>query len=104
MAGQVIWGDFESALGRRETALLNRSGEAFGEQCPGMLELGGYLDGTVRGAAKDAVEEHLVECPLCRRLVVELYLLLKERRQPPPEGLKSFAVGLVPGGAGHAGA
>jgi hypothetical protein len=98
MAGQVIWGDFESALGRRETSLLNKSGEAFGEQCPGMLELGGYLDGTLRGAAKDAVEEHLVECPLCRRLVVELYLVLKERRQPAPESLKRFAVELVPGG------
>lgn len=97
MTGQVIWGDFTSALKKRDDALIGKNREAFGDECPGMLTLGGYLDGTVRGLAKDAVEEHLVDCPLCRRLVVELYLLMKLRDTEPPEEMVAFAEALVPG-------
>lgn len=68
-------------------------------KCPGLVTLGGYLDGTMSDSDKAAVEAHLVECNTCRRVVVELYLLLRLRPLPPvPEGLVQDAAALVPDG------
>ncbi len=97
MTGHVIWGDFTSALRRHEQSLLAGRREAFGDDCPGMVAIGGYIDGTLRAAEKVRVEEHLAQCPLCRRLAVDLYLLLKHRASPPPEEFMRFLDGLVPG-------
>jgi len=69
------------------------------KECPGLLTLGGYLDGTMPEADKAAVEKHLVECNTCRRVVVELYLLLRMRPVPPaPADLVEAVKGLVPDG------
>lgn len=74
-------------LGRRRTT----SG-----RCPGLVTLGGYLDGTMADQDKEKVEAHLVDCATCRRVVVELYLLLRLRPVPPsPPELSEAAKALV---------
>ncbi|MBU1003078.1 MAG: zf-HC2 domain-containing protein [Proteobacteria bacterium] len=74
-------------LGRRRTT---------SKCCPGLVTLGGYLDGTMADQDKERVEAHLVECATCRRVVVELYLLLRLRPAPPsPPELSTAAKALV---------
>ncbi|WP_126377109.1 zf-HC2 domain-containing protein [Desulfovibrio ferrophilus] len=74
-------------LGRRRKASAD---------CIGLVTLGGYLDGSMADQDKTKVEAHLVECSTCRRVVVELYLLLRLRPAPPaPLELVKAAKALV---------
>lgn len=67
-------------------------------ECPELTTLGGYLDGTLRKAEREAVEAHLVACPACRRVVVELYMLLGGKPESVPADLEASLRALVPGG------
>lgn len=98
MMTNVIKACFE---GGKESRRALGSRGARGEGCPGLTTLGGYLDGTMPAAGRETIEAHLVDCPACRRVVVELYMLLRAKPAPVPEDLEASVRSLVPdvGGA-----
>lgn len=67
-----------------------------GDGCPPLTTLGGYLDGTMPVRDREKIEEHLVACPACRRVVVELYMLLAARPADVPPELEAALRSLVP--------
>lgn len=70
------------------------------KQCPGLLTIGGYLDGTMPDKAKKEIETHLVTCATCRRIMVELYFLIRMKPLEVPRELMELLPKMVPGGAG----
>ena len=67
-----------------------------GDDCPRLTTLGGYLDGTMPAREREKIEEHLVACPACRRVVVELYMLLAVKPTDVPPELETALRSLVP--------
>ncbi len=57
--------------------------------CPGMLDLAGYVDGCLDESHGDAVEAHLAACPACLQAVLETReLLAADAMLCPPDVTK----------------
>lgn len=69
--------------------------------CPSMVDIGGFLDGTMSAKpARKVMEAHLADCAVCRGDIVDLYLLLRAPRFPVPPDLMQRLLNLCPHGAG----
>ncbi|WP_461208837.1 anti-sigma factor family protein [Desulfocurvus sp. DL9XJH121] len=101
MMTNVIKACFDRGVGERRGL---GSARGRGKDCPELTILGGYLDGTLPEAERTAVEAHMVACSACRRVVVELYMLLGNKPASVPEDLAASLRALVPGGAPREGA
>lgn len=67
--------------------------------CPSMVDIGGFLDGTMSAKpARKAMEAHLAECAVCRGDIVDLYLLLRAPAFSVPSDLMQRLLNLCPGG------
>ena len=69
--------------------------------CPSMVDIGGFLDGTMSAKSeRKAMEAHLADCAVCRGDIVDLYLVLRAPRFPVPPDLMQRLLNLMPDGAG----
>jgi hypothetical protein len=63
--------------------------------CPGPGDLASYLDGAMRGAQRDAIEEHFRFCPSCVEAVAGVRALLRAGPSPVSAAVFERAKGLV---------
>ncbi len=100
--------DFKKTAWRAETTgvssqekIWGRNNRVGGGGCPSMVDIGGFLDGTMSAkSARKAMEAHLADCAVCRGEIVDLYLLLRAPRFPVPPDLMHHLLNLCPDSAG----